>query len=85
MWRVLTRRGLVVPQPHKRPKSSSVRFEAELPNQLWQADTTHWQLADGTDVEICNVIDDYSRLLVASVARVTFKAHDVVEVVHRRL
>src|SRR6266540_4898047 len=45
--RVLRRRGLVVPQPHKRPRSSFIRFEAALPNQLWQADATHWALADG--------------------------------------
>src|SRR5262249_43968623 len=62
IWRVLSRRGFVTPQPHKRPKSSWRRFQAELPNECWQADTTHWALADGTDVEILNVIDDHSRL-----------------------
>ena len=29
--RVLSRRGFVVPQPHKRPRSSWRRFQAELP------------------------------------------------------
>jgi hypothetical protein len=24
----------------------------DQPNEPWQADVTHWQLADGTDVEI---------------------------------
>ena len=80
VWRILTRRGLVTPQPQKRPKSSFTRFEADQPNELWQADTTHWQLADGTGIEICNVIDDHSRLAIASVARAVFKAADVVEV-----
>jgi transposase InsO family protein len=80
IWRILVRRGFVTPQPHKRPKSSYVRFEADQPNERWQADTTHWQLADGTDVEICNIIDDHSRLLIASAARRTFKAGDVVDV-----
>ena len=80
VWRVLTRRGLVTPQPHKRPKSSFIRFQADQPNQLWQADITHWQLADGTGVEICNIIDDHSRLAVASTARTVFKAVDVVDV-----
>ncbi len=32
IWRVLTRRGFIVPQPHKRPRSSWRRFCAELPN-----------------------------------------------------
>jgi transposase InsO family protein len=82
IWRVLSRRGFVTPQPQKRPKSSWRRFQAELPNECWQADTTHWTLADGSDVEILNVIDDHSRLLVASRAFVTAKAADVVETFH---
>ncbi len=79
IWRVLSRRGFVTPQPQKRPKSSWRRFAAELPNECWQADTTHWTLADGSDVEILNVIDDHSRLLVASRAFRATKAGDVVE------
>jgi len=66
IWRVLRRRGFVVPQPHKRPRSSFIRFEADLPNEWWQSDVTHWRLADGVEVEIINVIDDHSRLAVAS-------------------
>src|SRR5436309_11790456 len=64
--RILTRHGAVVPDPSKRPKSSYRRFEAELPNQLWQSDFTHWTLADGSDVEILNWIDDHSRYLLAA-------------------
>lgn len=37
IWRILSRRGFVSPQPHKRPKSSFIRFEADLPNERWQA------------------------------------------------
>ncbi len=47
IWRALARRGFVTPQPHKRPRSSWRRFQAELPNELWQADITHWPLATG--------------------------------------
>jgi transposase InsO family protein len=82
IWRVLSRRGFVVPQPHKRPRSSWRRFQAELPNECWQADTTHWALADRTDVEILNVLDDHSRLLIASRAFETTKAADVVATFH---
>jgi transposase InsO family protein len=78
IWRVLRRRGFVTPQPHKRPRSSIIRFCAEMPNERWQADITHWSLAEGTDVEILNIIDDHSRLVVASCARFSFKAADVV-------
>lgn len=74
IWRILTARGFVTPEPHKRPKSSYVRFEAEQPNQRWQTDVTHWPLADGTDVEILHIIDDHSRLCIASVAARVFKA-----------
>jgi len=45
IWRILKREGLVVPQPQKRPHSSLTRFEADLPNEMWQTDITHWQLA----------------------------------------
>jgi transposase InsO family protein len=83
IWRVLGRRGFVTPQPQKRPRSSFIRFEAEMPNERWQADITHWALADGTDVEIFNALDDHSRLLVASDARVVFKAADVVASFHQ--
>ena len=54
----------MVPDPSKRPRSSYRRFEAELPNQTWQSDFTHWQLADGRDVEILNWLDDHSRYLL---------------------
>ena len=82
IWRILSRHGLVIPEPHKRPRSSFIRFEAELPNQMWQTDATHWELADGQVVEILNVVDDHSRLLVASEAFATVKAVDVVAVFH---
>ncbi len=77
IWRILVARGFVTPQPHKRPKSSYVRFAAEQPNERWQADITHWALADGTDVEILNLIDDHSRLCMSCTARRIFKAADV--------
>src|SRR3954451_3840540 len=71
IWRILTRRGFVTPQPQKRPRSSWHRFAAEQPNERWQADTTHWQLADGTAVEVLNLLDDHSRLALGAVARGT--------------
>ena len=42
-------------------QSSYIRFEADQPNECWQADFTHWRLADGSDVEILCWIDDHSR------------------------
>lgn len=82
VWRILKRRGFVTPQPQKRSKSSWIRFEARLPNECWQADVTHWQLADGS-VEITNMLDDYSRLVVGSRVFRTTTAKTVVRVFTR--
>lgn len=79
IWRILKRHGLITPQPHKRPKASFVRFEAQLPNELWQTDATEWRLADASKVEILNLIDDHSRLCLASVAVPTVRAADAVQ------
>jgi transposase len=76
--RYLTRHGLVVPEPMKRPKSSYIRFAAAMPNETWQADFTHYRLtkADGrpgADSEILTWLDDCSRyaLSITVHARVT--------------
>jgi transposase InsO family protein len=62
--RILTNAGLISPEPRKRPRSSYRRFEAELPNECWQADITYWPLLDGTRVEILDFLDDHSRFLL---------------------
>jgi len=64
--RYLTKAGLVVPEPKKRPKSSYVRFEAKMPNETWQSDFTHYRLTGpegtpGPDVEIISWLDDCTR------------------------
>jgi transposase InsO family protein len=80
IWRVLRRRGFVTPQPHKRPRSSWIRFEAQLPNECWQSDVTHWRLADGTEVDVVNFLDDHSRLAVESKVLRTATAPAVLQV-----
>jgi transposase InsO family protein len=82
VWRILKRHGLINPQPHKRPKASFISFEAQLPNETWQLDSTPWQLADDSPVEILNFLDDRSRLALASKAFVTVKAADPVQVLY---
>jgi transposase InsO family protein len=62
IWRILVRRGFVVPQPQKRPAASLRRFEASAPNELWQADATKWTIATG-QVEILDFLDDHSRVI----------------------
>jgi transposase InsO family protein len=82
IWRVLKARGFVTPQPHKRPTSSYHRFEADFPNECWQADVTHVVVADDVVFEVLNIIDDHSRLCVASRAFVTVTSPDVVRTLH---
>ncbi|MGH3957932.1 DDE-type integrase/transposase/recombinase, partial [Mycobacterium sp.] len=76
--RILHHHGLITPQPRKRPKSSYHRFQADQPNECWQSDFTHWQLSDGTDVEIIDWLDDHSRLLLSLTAFTHVTGHDVV-------
>jgi transposase InsO family protein len=64
--RVLVRRGMVTPQPEKRPKSSWKRFEWPHPNDAWQIDATKWALADNREIWIMDVLDDHSRVLIAA-------------------
>jgi transposase InsO family protein len=66
--RVLSRAGLITPEPRKRPRSSYARFQAAQPNETWQSDVTHWRLADGSEVEILSWLDDHSRYLVGCTA-----------------
>jgi len=68
VWRTLSRHGQITSQPRKRPRSSYIRFQAELPNQMWQTDFTHYRLPGGKHVEILNFLDDHSRYLLACVA-----------------
>ena len=76
--RILGAAGLVVPEPHKRPRSSWIRFEAAAPNEVWQSDFTHWHLADGSEVEIISWLDDHSRYLLACTAFRRVSGEDVV-------
>jgi transposase InsO family protein len=78
IWRHLKAAGLIDSTPSKRPRTSYVRFEADLPNQLWQTDFTHVRLADGQDVEVLTFIDDHSRLVTACTAHHRVRGGDVV-------
>jgi transposase InsO family protein len=79
IWRILNRAGLVTPQPRKRPKRSYLRFEADLPNECWQSDFTHWPLADGTDIEILTWLDDHSRYVISLTAHAPVTGEIVVD------
>jgi transposase InsO family protein len=66
IWRTLNKAGLIISEPRKKPKAAYARFAAELPNQMWQTDFTHYRLTrlDGTpgvDTEILCFLDDHAR------------------------
>ena len=66
--RILHQARLVEPEPRKRPKNSYIRFQAAQPNEMWQSDFMHTRLADGSDVEVLNWLDDHSRFLLGCTA-----------------
>ena len=63
--RILTRHGAITPEPKKRPKASYIRFEAQMPNETWQSDFTHYPLTDTSrfpkGIEIITWLDDCTR------------------------
>jgi transposase InsO family protein len=78
IYRIVRRAELIVPEPAKRPKSSYIRFQADLPNECWQADFTHHRLADSTDSQILCWIDDHSRYAISVTAHRRVTAATVV-------
>lgn len=60
--------GLIISEPKKRPKTSYIRFEADLPNETWQSDFTHYRLPNGADTEILVWLDDHSRYALSVTA-----------------
>jgi transposase InsO family protein len=71
IWRILTARGLVVAEPSKAPKHSGRSFTAARANECWALDDWGWPLADGTVVQILDVLDDHSRYAAACTAMAT--------------
>lgn len=64
--RVFSRRGMVIPQPQKRPRSANRRFAFGQVHECWQLDAFEWPLADGERCVVFQLLDDCSRFLIAS-------------------
>lgn len=62
IWRILTRRGFIIPQPEKAPKHAYRSFAAERANECWQVDDIGYELAGGVQTRIITMIDDCTRL-----------------------
>lgn len=79
--RVFTAAGVVRPEPRKRPRAANRRFVYPAPNCCWQIDAMEWSLADGSRCVVFQVIDDHSRLALASLAARGETSADAVVVV----
>lgn len=79
--RVFTRRGMVLAQPNKRPKTSYRRFSFGTVHECWQLDAFAWQLADQTPVVVFQLLDDCSRFLIASHIASGERTEDAIAVV----
>ncbi|MCQ9385348.1 DDE-type integrase/transposase/recombinase [Brevibacterium moorei] len=64
--RIFTRSGVITPAPKKRPRASYHRFVWPRFNDLWQIDGMDHTLADGTHACIIVIIDDCTRMILAS-------------------
>lgn len=64
--RIFRRAGVARAEPTKRPRAAWRRFVYPAPNACWQMDATEYVLSGGRKVVIFQLIDDHSRLAVAS-------------------
>lgn len=78
--RIFRERGLITPAPQKRPRSSFRSFRYPMPNACWQLDATEYVLEGGRKCVIFQLIDDHSRLAVASLVAKTENGADAVKV-----
>jgi hypothetical protein len=78
IWRILRRRGFLTPQPQNR-RSLVMEEALRRAAEPKLADRHHpLGLADGAEVEILNILDDHSRLCLATNARRITKGGDAV-------
>lgn len=73
LYRILVRNTLITPGRRRRPRSSYLRWEREVPMALWQMDIVGGVfLADGSECKLVTGIDDHSRFVV--IARLMARA-----------
>jgi transposase InsO family protein len=64
--RIFREAGVARVEPKKKPRASYRRFVYPAPNACWQLDGTEYVLTGGRKCVIFQLIDDHSRLAVAS-------------------
>jgi len=79
--RIFRAQGVARFEPKKKPRAAYRRFVYPAPNACWQLDGTQYRLKTGESCVIFQLIDDHSRLAVASLAAVSENSADAVTVV----
>ena len=64
--RIFRDQGVAKVEPRKKPRASYRRFVYPAPNACWQLDATEYILTGGRKCVIFQLIDDHSRLAIAS-------------------
>src|SRR3954452_8417597 len=64
--RIFRDAGVAKVEPRKKPRASYRRFVYPAPNACWQLDATEYVLTGGRKCVIFQLIDDHSRLAIAS-------------------
>lgn len=64
--RIFRERGVAKKEPRKKPRAAFQRFVYPAPNACWQLDATEYTLKTGVKCVIFQLIDDHSRLAIAS-------------------
>lgn len=64
--RIFREAGVARVEPNKKPRAAYRRFVYPSPNGCWQIDATEYVLTGGRKCAIFQLIDDHSRLAVAS-------------------
>lgn len=79
--RIFTRRGVVTPQPQKKPRAAFHRFRYPDPNGCWQLDGFNYKLDNGQSRCVLQVEDDHARFVLASHVAVSENADAAIGVV----
>ena len=81
--RVFRTAGVARLEPRKKPRAAYRRFVYPAPNACWQLDATEYVLTGGRTCVIFQLIDDHSRLAIASHAAVAETSADAIAVVKK--
>ncbi|WP_051053742.1 IS481 family transposase [Leucobacter salsicius] len=81
--RIFRAAGVARVEPKKKPRTAFRRFVYPFPNACWQLDATEYVLAGGRKCVIFQLIDDHSRLAIASLVAASETSQAAIEVVQQ--